>query len=58
MEPRDFYEIITLVGFIALFAGAGVGGYLFGRFHDRPPANRARRRVRAADAAPDRADLQ
>ena len=34
MEARDLYEIITLIGFVALFAGTGVAGYLLGRFHE------------------------
>lgn len=36
MEARDLYEIITLIGFVALFAGTGVAGYFLGRFHESP----------------------
>jgi len=27
---------VTLIGFVILFAGAGVAGYFLGRFHDAP----------------------
>ena len=48
MELRDLYDIVSLIGFLLLFAGAGVGGYLVGRFTEgtqrRPSRERSRHR--------------
>ena len=53
MEVRDLHKIVTLIGFVALFAGAGVAGNLLGRFQESPTRQSALEGVRAADAAPD-----
>lgn len=34
MEPRDLSEVLSLLGFLVLFAGAGFAGYVVGRRRD------------------------
>lgn len=48
MEYSDTYELLSLLGYLLLVAGAGVGGYSVGRFHEptqrQPSQHRTRRR--------------